>query len=463
MSNSRDLPPASDWKVRTLQADPGNSPETEPVRRRAKSLSASSLAAYGAMAFPLSFVGLPIYLHAPDFYAVSMQLPLATLGSVLLALRLVDAIQDPFIGSLSDRFHTSRIAILALGTVLLGIGFWMLFHPVATVPLLWFALSVLICTTGFSVVSINFQALGGLWRTNSNQRTRITASREAIGLVGLLVAAVTPPALTQVVGASEAFHWLSLIYLPLLCAALWLLVRWMRSAPLDVPANQRRRESWLPLLRNRWRALFFGFMFLNTFASAIPAVLVLFFIRDRLGAESYTGLFLLTYFLAGALSMPLWTATARTFGKLRAWQFSLAAAIFTFCWAALLQEGDLVAYGVVCALSGLALGADLALPPALLADHIEADGRQQEASKLFSVMAFLSKTALAVATGLALPLLGIFGYHPNIAMTPELNFMLSVTYAGLPCIFKLAALGGLVIFEKDLLIQPRQDGDHRLA
>lgn len=413
-------------------------------------LSVKSLVAYGTMAFPLAFVGLPIYLHAPDFYAVTMQLPLATLGSVLLALRLVDAIQDPIIGDLSDRFHSARTFILALGAVMLGVGFWMLFHPAASYPVLWFAASVFICTTGFSVVSINFQALGGLWHTTSAQRTRVTASREAIGLVGLLVAAVTPPVLTQIVGPSQAFHWLSFAYLPLLCIALWLLVRWMHATALDLPEEHGRQASWISLMKNRWRAIFFSLVFLNTFASAIPAVLVLFFIRDRLGAEAYTGLFLLTYFLSGALSMPIWTAAARKFGKLRAWQFSLAAAIFTFCWAALLQDGDLIAYAMVCALSGLALGADLALPPAILADHIEADGKQQQASRLFSVMAFLSKSALAVATGLALPLLGLFGYHPNIAMTPQLNFVLSVTYAGLPCVLKLAALGGLLLFETDL-------------
>lgn len=65
-------------------------------------------------------------------------------------------------------------------------------------------------------------------------------------------------------------------------------------------------------------------------------------------------------------------------------------------------------------------------------------------------MAFLSKSALAVATGLALPALGLFGYSPNVTMTPKLNFVLSITYAGLPCVFKLAALVGLVLFEKDL-------------
>jgi len=417
-------------------------------------ITLASLASYSAMAFPLAFAGLPIYLHAPDFYAVTMQQSVAALGTVLLLLRLVDALQDPVIGSLSDRFHRQRGGILAAGTVLLGAGFWMLFHPVGSATLVWFAASVLICTTGFSIVTINFQALGGLWQSRSEDRTRITASREAFGLVGLLVAAVTPPVLMRAGGPESAFHWLTLGYLPILLLAYWLLMRWMRKAPLAAPRTGLRVAGWWTLMRNRWRLLFFSLVGLNTFASAIPAVLVLFFIRDRLGAESYTGLFLLIYFLSGALSMPLWAALSRRAGKLRAWQLSLAAAIATFCWAALLQQGDLAAYGLVCALSGLALGADLALPPALLADHIEADGRQGDAARLFSIMAFLSKSALAVATGVALPLLGLFGYHPNAPMTADLNFLLSVTYAGLPCLLKLVALIGLIQFEKDLTIKP---------
>jgi len=437
-----------------------SSPDTQllPARSREKTVTAplrvKQLAAYGAMAFPLAFAGLPIYLHAPDFYAVTMQQSVVALGTVLLLLRMVDALQDPLIGSLSDRFHRQRSLIIIFGTILLGGGFWMLFHPATALPLVWFAFSVLICTTGFSIVTINFQALGGLWRASSADRTRITASREAFGLIGLLVAAVTPPLLMGLGGPSSAFHWLALGYLPLLAAACWLLLRWMQMAPLARPTDEQRGTGWWSLVHDRWRALFFALVALNTFASAIPAVLVLFFIRDRLGAEAYTGLFLLIYFMSGALSMPLWSALARRYGKVRTWQMSLAAAIVTFCWAALLQEGDLAAYGVVCALSGLALGADLALPPALLADHIDANGRQNDAARLFSIMAFLSKSSLALATGLALPLLGLFGYHPDTTMTADLNFLLSVTYAGLPCLLKLAALIGLVRFEKDLLISP---------
>ena len=215
--------------------------------------------------------------------------------------------------------------------------------------------------------------------------------------------------LTQWAGQEQAFHYLTVAYLPLLVVGLVLLLSWMKTAELSAPKQAHHRQNWLSLLKDRWRSVFFSLVLLNTFASAIPAVLVLFYVRDRLGAEPYTGLFLLIYFLAGTASMPLWIKLASKFGKIRAWQLSLGLAIVTFIWAVFLGRGDIAAYAVVCTLSGLALGADLALPPAILADHIDADDRQTDASRLFSLMALLSKTSLAAATGLALPILGVFG------------------------------------------------------
>lgn len=421
-----------------------------PATGDGRTVSIRSLAAYGFMAFPLAFAGLPVYLHAPDFYARTLQQPLASLGAILLALRLVDALQDPLIGSLSDRYHAHRPLIFALGLVMLGGGFWMLFHPAIVTPLVWFALSVLICTTGFSIVSINFQTLGGLWQVSRDERTAVTATREGFGLLGLLVASGVPPALAAAVGTSGAFHWLALCFLPLLLLAALTLRKWTLGARMAAPPSGSGRRAWHDLVADRWRGLFFAIVFLNSLASSIPAVLVLFFIRDRLEAEAYTGLFLLVYFLSGALAMPLWSRLAARFGKYRTWQVSLICAIATFFWATFLGAGDVGPFLAVCALSGIALGADLALPAALLADHIEADARQADASSLFSVMALLSKAALALATGLTLPLLGLAGYQPGQTMAPGLGPLLALTYAGLPCGLKIGCLCAMRAFEKDL-------------
>ncbi|SHM28570.1 Na+/melibiose symporter [Roseibium suaedae] len=400
--------------------------------------------AHGMMAFPLAFAGLPIYLHAPDFYARTLGQPLSLLGLVLLALRVIDAIQDPLIGSLSDRWNRHRTLILSLGTTALAAGFWMIFHPIPDAPLVSLALSVFICTTGYSVVAINLQALGGTWRVPEASRTKVTTWREGFGLAGLLAASIAPTLLNAEAAPQAAFNLLSLSVVPFSTAALIVLTRWMRRSHFQLAAKSSAGFGWKLLLRHPWRRHFFGLYALNTCASAIPAVLVLFFIRDRLEAGHLTGSFLLLYFLSGVGAMPLWETLAKRKGKVIAWATSMALATATFFWAVFLGPGDVIMYAAVCALSGLALGADLALPPALLADHIDRTSGAGEASRLFALMALISKGALAVATGIALPLLGLAGYQPGMEMTSGTGLWLSLAYAAIPCVLKALTLIWLI-------------------
>ena len=53
-------------------------PDAAPGRR--------DLAAYGLLAMPLAFGGLPLYIHGPDFFATERGVPLA--GAVALPLLL---------------------------------------------------------------------------------------------------------------------------------------------------------------------------------------------------------------------------------------------------------------------------------------------------------------------------------------------------------------------------------------
>jgi GPH family glycoside/pentoside/hexuronide:cation symporter len=68
---------------------------TQPIR-------AGAGLAYGLLGLPLAFVALPLYVLLPNHYAREFGMPLATLGAVLLAARLFDAITDPLLGRLSD-------------------------------------------------------------------------------------------------------------------------------------------------------------------------------------------------------------------------------------------------------------------------------------------------------------------------------------------------------------------------
>lgn len=393
------------------------------------------LAQYSLLAIPLAFAGLPVYVHAPAFYALELGISLTGIGATLLALRIVDAVQDPLIGSLSDKLHRFRRYIIVAGMALLALGFWIVFHPVAGHPLPWFAAGILLCTTGFSVISINFHALGGLWTADATGRTRITSWREAVGLVSLLVAAVSPTLLGATDNARAAFHMLALLYIPLLALCGFGFLHWMGHAVIQSPLSS---GNLLPFSRlyNGWNIRFFGIYFCNAFAGAIPAVLVIFFVNDRINASDMLGLFLVLYFLSGACAMPLWQWLAQQVGKQRAWMLSMWLAVITFIWASTLAEGDAAAYGIICALSGSALGADLALPPAIIADRIQQQQDQGLAARYFAILAFLSKAALAFATGITLPLLGMLGYQPGHVGNYGVTDYLSYAYALIPSLLK---------------------------
>ncbi|MGB0630687.1 MAG: MFS transporter [Alphaproteobacteria bacterium] len=414
----------------------------------AASPARSQLVLYGALALPLSFAGLPLYLHAPDFYATALLQPIAVLGAVLLALRVVDAVQDPLIGSLSDRYSSYRLEIILGGAALLLVGFAGLFNPaLSPLPdgsvLVWFAVCVFLCTSGFSIVTINYQALGGLWKVPSGDRTKVTGIREAFGLLGILTASILPAVLQARYDPSRSFSLLSLALIPVFVLGVWLFCRWYRrrmpDAATDRPVGAVAAPGLIALLRDPWARRFYGVFFVSSLASAIPAVLVLFYIRDRLNAEPYTGLFLVIYFLSGAVFLPLWGRIAARTGKAKAWAISMVLAVVTFLWAFTLSGGDILPFAIICVLSGSALGADLAIPPAIVADRIDVANDRQRAARYFAANAFCAKSAFALATGLSLPALGLLGYQPGQPMEAGVGLSLAVVYALIPCLIKIAS------------------------
>ena len=106
---------------------------------------------------------------------------------------------------------------------------------------------------------------------------------------------------------------------------------------------------------------------LNGIASAVPATLVLFFVRDRLASGARReALFLGAYFAAAVVSMPLWVRAVRAFGLARAWLVGMGLAVSAFAWVLTLGAGDTAGFLAVCIASGVAMGADLTIPGALL-------------------------------------------------------------------------------------------------
>jgi Na+/melibiose symporter-like transporter len=117
----------------------------------------------------------------------------------------------------------------------------------------------------------------------------------------------------------------------------------------------------------------------------------------------------------------------------------MVAAVAAFVWAYGLNGPQLGAFAAICVLSGLAFGADLALPPALLARVIDANGHAgQREGVYFGLWNFVNKLTLALAGGIALPLLEALGYARGGSDAAALS-ALAFVYAVVPCLLKLVA------------------------
>ncbi|WP_143763105.1 MFS transporter [Ramlibacter tataouinensis] len=397
---------------------------------------------YGLLGLPLAFVALPLYVLVPNHYAREFGVPLTMLGAVLLGARLLDAFIDPLIGRAVDRwFARSLQSVLRAGAaaaVVLAAGFALLFFPPVRdvqAALAWAAVLLVLTYAAYSTLSVAHQSWGAMLGGDEARRSRIVAWREGLGLAGVLLASLAPTLLGLPATAA--------LFAVLLAAGCW---AWSRSqAPAARPLNAPAHALWLPLRRPAFRRLLAVFM-LNGIASAVPATLVLFFVQDRLQApRSLEPAFLGTYFLCAALSIPAWLALVRRIGLARSWLAGMALALAAFIWTLQLGAGDSLAFLLVCAASGIALGSDLALPSALLAGVIhDAGDRGRHEGAYFGWWNFATKLNLALAAGLALPLLELAGYAPG-AREPAALTALAVAYCLLPCALKLLAAAGLYL------------------
>lgn len=403
---------------------------------RDRGLGAGGLLAYALLAMPLAFVALPIYVHVPGLYAGRGGLSLSMVGGVLLAARCADAFIDPLIGAFSDRLGQRKL-LIACAVPLLAIGLTGLLRPPpaadADVMAWWLGAMLVLVYLGYSLATVNYYAWGAELSERVHERTRITATREGFALVGVVLAAVLP----DVLGATlaEGLARLAWLFVALLLATSLIGLGRAPVGPLRGPSAASTQPLRV-LADRRFRALLVVFA-LSGIAAAIPASLVLFFVADVLRAPTHSGAFLALYFVSAALGLPAWVSLSRRFGKCAAWAMSMLLALAVFALAACLGTGDLVAFALVCVLSGLALGAELALPPSLLADLTARAGAGGTGS-YFGWWNFVAKLNLALAAGLALPLLQWLGYTPGARSTGALA-ALAIVYAAVPAVLKLLA------------------------
>jgi glycoside/pentoside/hexuronide:cation symporter, GPH family len=435
---------------------------------RPQRLSAIRLVAYGGLGLPLAALNLPLYVYLPAFYAETAGLGLATVGAVLLAARLLDALSDPLVGELGDRTRSRlgrRRPWLLLACPLLLVSTWLLFRPPLPVSagylLFWSCAAYL----AWTLMLLPYTAWGAELSPDYHERSRIAGAREGCVIAGILLAAGLPVLLG--IPAEErgailaALAWVMLLLLPPALLALLLLVP--EGDPGPRGALGWRRGLALAWRNRPFRRLLAAY-FLNGIANGLPATLFLLFVADRLQAEASGGPLLLLYFLAGIAAIPFWLRLSYRLGKHRAWAAAMLWASAAFVWVPLLGPGDVWAFGLICLLSGAALGADLALPASLQADVVDLDrlesGRRRT-GLFFAFWSMTTKLALALAVGIAFPVLAVAGFAAGGDNSEAALTTLAALYGLVPVAIKLLAT--LLVWNFPLTEQVQAELRARLA
>ena len=407
-------------------------------------MNKSALVSYSLLGFSLAFIGLPLYIYLPNYYADNFGVSLKAIGVILLLTRIIDTIQDPIFWILSDKHDHLRRKIIFLASPVLGLCFLLLFYPFFGVKIeIWLIVFLILTYSIYSLIYINYTAYSVGFSANYNEKTQIISYREVAFVSGIIFAAAVPAFLFGIFGQIKSFFLVGVFYL--LITSVFAAIFYLK-APVSVIKKDRQKVNLRKLLKNKDLQHFFAAFFTNMIAASIPASLILFFVERILDLKDLAGIFLLIYFSGLLCGVPFWARVSKKLNdKVRAWQVAILVTCFAFVWCVFLGAGDGLLYGVICFVAGFGIGADFCLGYSILTDVIVKRKVENQQVTIFGIANFLVKLSLALASGILVYLIGYFAVF-------ELEFQmrfLSLSYGAAPVVFKLLTIYFLYVFKKN--------------
>lgn len=421
-------------------------------------LPVPALAAYAAPALPLAVLYFPVFIYLAPFYAAERSVDLAALGAVLIAIRLFDAISDPLMGWLSDhsrlRFGRRRVWLVAAVPLIVVAG-WQAMVPPADAGLAHAGLWLGLLTLGWTMTTVPYIAWGAELAPDYGGRVRVTGWREGVVILGTIASAVIYDVAGQGGPGLHAVALAIAVTMPLTVLLAVSVVPDPLPARIGPPVTVRAGIA--AMRRNRpFRRLLLAYV-LNGLANGLPVSLFLFYVAHVLGAPDDAGWLIILYFVSAIAGLPFWSWLARRTSKHRAWGIAMVYACAIFLAVLGLGTGDVLPFAAISALTGFALGADMALPPAIQADVIDLDTAEtgeRRAGVYFAVWSVATKAAVAISSGTALMVLGFAGFDAEAAGQPEgVLRTLTLLYAAAPVVLKLMAVAVMWRFPLDRAAQ----------
>lgn len=361
---------------------------------------------YGILGIPIAFLGFPLYIYLPNFYVEYVNLNVGAVGVILLIARLLDMFLDPFIGSFIQKYNKFNIILISSFFVLFGLYF--LIKPLYFSSLWLFCFS-LVTYISYSFVMIPYLTLNSQISNNSINNTKLAFSRELFITLGILVSLLFPYIFLVSDDSKKSLE--LLLYSCMIIFPVFSTIFYFKLKHFEKPKNDIPKTSNNEFLKSinlffesfpQHKKLFLAFL-INNLANALPATLFLFYVKFVLNLEEKTGLFLIVYFLSAILTFPLWIKLSIKISKKSTWILSMITASGAFVFVPFLNQGDFLYFLIICIITGMSLGADMALPSSIQADVAQESKKINNdiSGILFGFWAMITKFSLAFAVAIS--------------------------------------------------------------
>jgi GPH family glycoside/pentoside/hexuronide:cation symporter len=365
------------------------------------------------------------------------------LASIAALISIIwDAINDPIVGTLSDNVQTRwgrRRPFLLIFAVPFALAFMLLWWAPPwqsqVMLMIHVTLAYMVSDTIQTLVTVPYLALTPEIAEDYDERTSLTTFRMLFNLVSSLLAAVLAPSIISMMmnsGATQQQGYLTIAAIFGGMAIIPFFLIFFRVKESDAPLEKQIDvkdilQSFPTLFKNGPFRYATGLYVLNWIAFDLISLMTPYFLLywvaqgDMLFTVSLFGMnidlesaVLGPLFITAILTLPLWNWMAMKFSKKTAYITGIVLWIIVQCIVMLVQPGQPYFIIILAIFIGVNASNAHVIPEAMFPDVIdwgELRTNSRQEGMYYGAIHFARKLSSAIATFLALQILGWFGYQ----------------------------------------------------
>lgn len=419
---------------------------------------------YALPLIPLYFLVGPISI-LQAIYTKHFGLTLSAIATVILIARMFDALIDPVVGYVADRYYRrygNRRPFIVSGGLLFVLSSWFLYVPTSistldattTVTPEYFLVCFLAFYFAYTLFVIPHYAWGGELVSNSKEKN-IVYSFRAFGMyLGTLLFFMVPllPFFETNEFTPHTLRWsvlaAALLMLPMLYFCL-------KKVP-DIPRNSsdaihHSKVDGLgamlhSVFANKPLMILMAAHSFTGFGSGMWFALQFLFVDTYLGLGNKFALVYVISFSLGIVTLKLWYGLANHLDKKSVWKVGMILVSIGSIATGFLSPSQTGWISLLCCMTLIFSGytAFNIMVPSLISDIVDYGrwkfGRNYSAT-YFSLYTLINKTAVALGGALSFALAGWYGFDPTASVHQDETLVgLRLGVAWLPALFVVVSI-----------------------